>query len=227
MVAVFATQEHTYYHIHLVAGLVALVLALGFTTLPTFVVTQISSVHSDYCLLGLRDICNRDDCPTDPFKDNPGICGCGIADNVADMDKDGTLDCHDDCPCDACKTSSSICGCGIPKMDMDQDGTLDCHDDCLHDACKTSSGTCGCDIPDIDTNGDGKASCKGNGMDNDPLVYVNCLHIQFTYNYENCEGCAKDYLKWWNHCGKMCLSDMDYCIKLKFEFQADYNKIHL
>lgn len=34
-----------------------------------------------------------DNCPSDPLKTEPGICGCGVAD--ADTDSDGTLDCSD------------------------------------------------------------------------------------------------------------------------------------
>ncbi len=44
---------------------------------------------------GLRDQC--DECPYDPNKIEPGICGCGRDDN-ADSDGDGILDCHDQCP---------------------------------------------------------------------------------------------------------------------------------
>lgn len=35
-----------------------------------------------------------DNCPSDPLKIEPGICGCGVADT--DTDSDGTRDCYDD-----------------------------------------------------------------------------------------------------------------------------------
>jgi hypothetical protein len=38
----------------------------------------------------------RDQCPDDPNKTEPGICGCGVADT--DTDGDGTPDCNDQCP---------------------------------------------------------------------------------------------------------------------------------
>lgn len=39
---------------------------------------------------------SSDDCPNDPGKTSPGICGCGTADK--DTDGDGHLDCNDNCP---------------------------------------------------------------------------------------------------------------------------------
>jgi len=38
-----------------------------------------------------------DGCPNDPGKIDPGICGCGTADQ-GDQDGDGVLDCVDRCP---------------------------------------------------------------------------------------------------------------------------------
>ena len=45
-----------------------------------------------------------DNCPNDPNKIDPGICGCGTPDT--DSDGDGTLDCNDGCPNDPNKTGS-------------------------------------------------------------------------------------------------------------------------
>lgn len=50
-----------------------------------------------------------DECPTDPYKKKPGICGCGIPDN--DSDGDGSADCFDGCPSDPSKTAPGACGC--------------------------------------------------------------------------------------------------------------------
>ncbi len=44
---------------------------------------------------GLRDEC--DECPEDPNKIQPGMCGCGTAD-TGDDDGDGVLNCEDICP---------------------------------------------------------------------------------------------------------------------------------
>lgn len=38
----------------------------------------------------------RDQCPDDPDKRTPGICGCGVAD--VDTDDDGIFNCDDNCP---------------------------------------------------------------------------------------------------------------------------------
>ena len=50
-----------------------------------------------------------DQCPSDPNKTDPGICGCGVADT--DNDNDGTPDCNDNCPNDINKTDPGNCGC--------------------------------------------------------------------------------------------------------------------
>ena len=44
---------------------------------------------------GSSDVC--DNCPYDPIKIEPGICGCGVADDI-DSDGDGVPDCVDNCP---------------------------------------------------------------------------------------------------------------------------------
>jgi hypothetical protein len=59
-----------------------------------------------------------DQCPTDPSKTAPGVCGCGVPDT--DMDLDGTPDCVDGCPGDIRKTQPGICGCNAEDpMDAD------------------------------------------------------------------------------------------------------------
>jgi hypothetical protein len=55
----------------------------------------------------------QDQCPNDPNKTAPGICGCGVSDK--DSDKDGTPDCKDNCPDDPRKTQPGECGCGVAE----------------------------------------------------------------------------------------------------------------
>jgi hypothetical protein len=69
-----------------------------------------------------------DECPNDPNKSVPGVCGCGVADT--DSDGDGTADCNDLCPQDSNKTAPGTCGCGVAETDSDGDGVLDCKDEC-------------------------------------------------------------------------------------------------
>jgi hypothetical protein len=113
---------------------------------------------------GLQAILN-DNCPNDPNKTEPGICGCGVADT--DTDGDGTPDCNDNCANDPNKTDPDICGCGIPDIDTDGDGTPDCNDNCANDPNKTDPDICGCGIPDVDTDGDGTLDCNED-CPNDP-----------------------------------------------------------
>ncbi len=101
-----------------------------------------------------------DECPNDPEKTNPGICGCGYPDT--DRDGDGTVDCMDYCPDDPDKTQPGICGCNVP------DDTPNCDppctkeppsDWCPDDPDKTDPGLCGCGFPDEDRDGDGTVDC--------------------------------------------------------------------
>ncbi|MEO8183199.1 MAG: LamG domain-containing protein, partial [Deltaproteobacteria bacterium] len=86
-----------------------------------------------------------DDCPQDPAKTAPGVCGCGVSD--LDTDGDGMRDCQEECDQDLNKTAPGECGCGLPDVDSDSDGALDCRDECPKDATATVAGTCGCGAP--------------------------------------------------------------------------------
>jgi hypothetical protein len=81
---------------------------------------------------GAGDVC--DGCPNDPFKFEPGLCGCGVSDNF-DGDGDAIPDCVDNCP-------------NVPntaQTDSDNDG--------IGDACETppagqpACGACGAGGP--------------------------------------------------------------------------------
>jgi hypothetical protein len=58
-----------------------------------------------------RDSGVVDQCPSDPLKTEPGICGCGTPDT--DSDLDGAADCVDACPTDPNKTEPRFCGCNV------------------------------------------------------------------------------------------------------------------
>ena len=49
-----------------------------------------------------------DGCITDAQKTDPGLCGCGVADDPTDSDGDGTPDCTDLCPYDANETAECL-----------------------------------------------------------------------------------------------------------------------
>ena len=104
-----------------------------------------------------------EDCPDDPAKLTPGMCGCGVADT--DTDSDGTPDCDDGCPGDADKIEAGACGCGQADTDTDSDGTPDCNDGCPDDVDKVDAGVCGCGESDADTDADGVPDCIDNCPD--------------------------------------------------------------
>jgi hypothetical protein len=117
-------------------------------------------------------------CPVDPFKVDPGLCGCGAADG--DTDGDGTEDCLDTdddndgvldgtdpatldpdvCGdvdidnCDDCSVGTDDFGPlpdGDPSndgLDSDVDGICDAGDLCPTDPDKVDPGVCGCGTPE-------------------------------------------------------------------------------
>jgi sugar lactone lactonase YvrE len=113
--------------------------------------------------IALGDVC--DNCPNDPNKTEPGVCGCGTSD--IDSDTDGTPNCNDECPDDPNKIETGDCGCGVLETDTDTDGTPDCIDECPNDPDKVEEGVCGCGTPDTDTDNDLVLDCLDN-CPNDP-----------------------------------------------------------
>ncbi len=99
-------REHAHRTRLLVAVMTLLVLlAITLAILPTTFQSPISrksssssnSIESDYRLLGVRDLCRKDECPDDPDKKQPGTCGCDEIDDDTDADGDGIADCVDEC----------------------------------------------------------------------------------------------------------------------------------
>jgi len=131
---------------------------------------------------GAGDAC--DGCPDDADKTEPGVCGCGVADD--DTDGDGTADCNDNCPNDPYKTEPGQCGCGHAETDGDGDGTADCNDDCPNDPNKTAPGICGCSVADDDSDGDGTADCIDTCTDTDSDGYGNPGYPANTCADDNC-----------------------------------------
>lgn len=61
----------------------------------------------------LRFLNLPDECPDDPYKLQPGLCGCGVSD--VDTDDDGVPDCDDGCPLNDALTSPGACLCGVSE----------------------------------------------------------------------------------------------------------------
>jgi hypothetical protein len=101
---------------------------------------EVSYLGSDLDGDGILDA--TDGCPTDPNKDDAGICGCNQSDQ--DSDGDGSLDCDDGCVGDPEKTEVGICGCGHSDADDDGDGVPGCHDACSNTAPGAAVDPVGC-----------------------------------------------------------------------------------
>jgi hypothetical protein len=119
------------------------------------------------CTGTLPFICevSPDGCPSDVNKNDPGQCGCGVADT--DSDSDGYADCKDGCPTDPNKIAAGTCGCGVADLDSDGDGTFNCQDGCPNDSNKIAGGSCGCGVSDVDTDRDTALDCNET-CDTDP-----------------------------------------------------------
>ena len=104
-----------------------------------------------------------DECPMDPAKLAPGLCGCGEVDDPTDADGDGVADCVDECADDPNKSEPGECGCDVMEDtdDTDGDGVPRCLDACPEDIDKDEPGLCGCGVADdpTDTDGDGTVDC--------------------------------------------------------------------
>ena len=111
---------------------------------------------------GITD--DLDECPVDPWKNEPGKCGCGKIDYLnastntiqcvpaIDSDSDKTPDIYDGCPTNPLKKDPGICGCD--QMDnINENGVVACiviEDKCPDNPDKRDPGFCGCGVPDID-----------------------------------------------------------------------------
>ena len=75
------------------------------------------------------DACIEDLCPDDDAKFMPGVCGCGVFEDIADDDGDGVINCLDACPRNSSK-SVDIGNGGCDVNDSDHDGVDDIGDVC-------------------------------------------------------------------------------------------------
>ena len=119
-----------------VAGAAALILSIDPTYSVSHLWNALVSSAIDMGSSGQDNIygygrLNLNNCPNDPNKTHPGVCGCGVADT--DTDSDGTPDCNDNCPNTANPEQEDTDGNGIGDVcdDVDGDGytaDVDCDD---------------------------------------------------------------------------------------------------
>ncbi|MGB1076381.1 MAG: hypothetical protein ACPGYK_09355, partial [Flavobacteriales bacterium] len=103
-----------------------------------------ASVSSTACEAPSGYVANAtDNCPSDVNKQNPGDCGCGVADD--DNDGDGVSDCMDSCTdtsaCNFDADPTEACDYGTPGYDCDGN-CLDLNDNSVCDI--TEGATTGC-----------------------------------------------------------------------------------
>ena len=103
-----------------------------------------------------------DQCPSDPSKSRPGLCGCGVSD-TADVDNDWVVDCVDACPHtpagdpvtdDGCSATGACCFQGEECIGP-VDATECCREGGIYQGHRTACGD-GCLYPqsgDVDGNG--------------------------------------------------------------------------
>ena len=154
---------------------------------PTFVYTEPGTYSVRLTVTGgdsksevlrsdsIRVFPSMDDCLDDPYKVDPGVCGCGTPD--IDTDGDGKLDCIDIFPNDPTEwfdtdkdgIGDDSDGCPRdPENDIDSDGVCGDGDGCPYDPNKTDPGLCGCGTPDTDTDGDEIPDCIDTSPDGPP-----------------------------------------------------------
>lgn len=130
---------------------------------------------------------SSDECPDDPLKTEPGICGCGSSD--IDSDGDGVVNCLDVCPADPKKQDVGSCGCGVVDVDSDSDGLADCKDECPFDEKKTEPGLCGCGGPLAPMNW--YPDCDGDGLYGTNFVSA-CSQADANRDFDCRDGCDPD-----------------------------------
>lgn len=142
-----------------------------------------------------------DNCPDDPAKLEPGVCGCGVADT--DGDADGVPDCQDTCAghddhvdvdangiadgCQDCVTAES-CDDGDPRT---TESCVDTHcvsaptDFCPEDPEKLEPGICGCGVAELDSDADGVFDCQDQCAGSDDHVDTDANGIP-----DGCQQCV-------------------------------------
>jgi hypothetical protein len=112
-----------------------------------------------------------DECPADPSKLNPGICGCGVPDT--DLDADAFADCEDNCP------------------DTPNPAQADCDADGYGDACSREPDCNENGQPDsCDISNNMAADADGNGIP-DPCQ-EDCNLNSLPDSYEIAQGLSED-----------------------------------
>ena len=156
-----------------------------------------------------------DNCPQDPSKLEPGVCGCGVAD--VDTDTDGVADCRDVCAghddlldvdgngtpdgCQECVTAAT-CDDGNPGT---TESCTDTHcvsvptDFCPDDPAKLLPGVCGCGIADLDSDADGVVDCQDACLGHDDHVDIDqngipdgCQQCVTAANCDDSNPCTTD-----------------------------------
>lgn len=116
-----------------------------------------------------KPIENIDECPDNPNKTKPGVCGCDVDDVIDALT--GIYQCMvpeiDLCPNDPNKTSPGVCGCNVADT-LNSNGIPLCLvqnvDFCPDDPNKTLPGICGCGVEDT-LGPAGVADCLSEQMD--------------------------------------------------------------
>ena len=115
---------------------------------------KLSRVYVCVCVCAIMAGCSLDDpdnCPDDPRKDTPGLCGCGRVEETF-TNNDGILVCNYCFGNQEANTHRDQCDCSNNHVldDDDMDGVVNCLDACPNDPAKTAPGQCGCGNPETE-----------------------------------------------------------------------------
>ena len=127
--------------------------------------------HALLCIAMMISGCSLDspdECPDDPYKDQKGICGCGVSDK--DTDGDTIPNCVDTLP--DLKNNEDTDGDGIPNID--DPCPLDKSNQCCTDGIngKEEPGFCGCNLEETDSDGDTLPDCVDTCKDDPNKIYI-------------------------------------------------------
>jgi hypothetical protein len=164
-------------------------------------------------------------CTANPYKDVPGVCGCGRSDR--DDDSDGFPNCIDPCPLDPNKVDPGITGCGNSEVDADGDGIPDFIDEYPNDPEQEYSKICK-DAPDGTPCDDGIChgiyTCNGGKCGSASDCMPSCGQCEIRVFWGKTYWFCNEKVSW--EAAQSCCREERSRALLRIETSAEHNAIH-